>query len=125
MKVYVAGPMQGIPHFNFPAFNAIALALRAKGHEVFNPAEKDIERMDGHDPSKGNTTGDLTEAEKKGFSLRDALADDTQWICKQADALFMLLGWEHSKGARAEHALATALGHVIFYQRSGDGDLAL
>lgn len=44
MKVYVAGPMRGIPEFNFPAFNLAAKNLRADGHVVFNPAERDNER---------------------------------------------------------------------------------
>lgn len=114
MRFYLAGPMTGIPHFNFPAFNATAKALRDLGHEVFNPAERDLERHGGTDIS--NATGDVAQATKEhGFSLRDALADDTQYICKTADAIFMLKGWEKSNGARAEHALAVALGHQIEY----------
>lgn len=116
MKAYVAGPMTGIPEFNFPAFNAAAAKLRAEGYEVFNPAERDIERHGGIDISKGNATGSQEHAAKEhGFSLRDALADDTWWICKEADTIAMLPGWENSKGARAEHALAVALGHKVIY----------
>lgn len=116
MRIYVAGPMSGIPEFNFPAFNAATARLRADGHFVFNPAERDIERHNGIDISKGNATGSQSlAAEQHGFSLREALADDTAFICKEADAIAMLPGWENSKGARAEWALAVALGHAVIY----------
>ena len=115
-QIYVAGPMTGIPEFNFPAFNAAASKLRAAGHSVFNPAERDIERHGGVDISKGNVSGCQDHAAKEhGFSLRDALADDCEWICHTADAIAMLPGWENSKGARAEWALAHALGHRVIY----------
>ena len=115
MKIYLAGPMTGIPYFNFPAFNAAAAELRAQGHVVFSPAERDNERH-GVDISQDNHHGCPALAETlHGFSLRDALADDTAFICKKADAIAMLPGWENSKGARAEHALAFALGHTIIY----------
>lgn len=110
MKFYVAGPMRGIPEFNFPAFNAAAAKLRADGHFVFNPAEKDNERH-GVDISKGNATGCEHEAAKThGFDLRVALGDDLAFICREAEAIAMLPGWEKSKGAIAEHATAVALG---------------
>lgn len=113
MKIYVAGPMRGIPEFNFPAFMAAALNLRAQGHSVFNPAERDIERH-GADISKDNPTGSVDEAVKKwGFSLRDALCDDLTYICKEADAIALLPGWERSKGVAAEKATADALGLQI------------
>lgn len=110
MKIYVAGPMRGIPEFNFPAFNAAADRLRAEGHSVFNPAERDNERH-GTDISKGNFEGCEEKAAKEhGFNLREALGADLAYICGEADAIAMLPGWEHSKGAQAERATAIALG---------------
>lgn len=114
MIIYIAGPMRGIPEFNFPAFNAAAKELRAKGHTVFNPAERDIERHNGVDISKGNETGDEELCAKEhGFSLRQALKEDTEFICLHADTIAMLPGWEESLGAKAELALARALGHRV------------
>lgn len=110
MKIYLAGPMRGIPEFNFPAFYAAAKALRAEGHFVFSPAERDNERH-GTDISKGNATGDEAKAVKDhGFNLREALAHDLAFICAEADAIALLPGWEASKGANAERAAALALG---------------
>jgi Domain of unknown function (DUF4406) len=102
--------MQGIPHFNFPRFNAVAKCLRASGDEVFNPAEKDIERHDGKDISTDNPTGSLAASQKNhGFSLRQALKEDTAYICDFADVVVLLPGWEKSAGAQCEHRLAVAL----------------
>lgn len=112
-RVYVAGPMRGIPEFNFPAFHAATKALRAIGCVVFNPAEKDNERH-GTDISKGNTTGDEAIASAQhGFNLREALGLDLAWICAEADAVALLPGWQNSKGAQAERATAIALGLTV------------
>lgn len=108
--------MQGIAEFNFPTFHRVAAQLRSEGHTVFNPAEKDIERAGGVDMSAGNIKGDVAMATlDHKFSLRDALADDAHFICKEAEAIYLLPGWELSKGAFAEWALARALGHHIIY----------
>jgi len=121
MIVYLAGPMQGIPEFNFPAFHKAAAYLRKQGHTVFNPAEKAIEGHGGEDISKGNKTGSVKKAESEyGFSLRQALAEDTEFICLEAKAIAMLPGWEYSTGACAEWALAKALGHKFIYLERGD-----
>lgn len=115
--VYLAGPMQGIPHFNFPLFNAVAARLRRAGYTVFNPAEKDIERHGGVDISASNKTGDVAQAIKEhSFSLRDALDEDTTHICKQADGIVLLPGWEHSNGALAEWFTSRALSKVYDWQ---------
>lgn len=109
-RIYLAGPMQGYPEFNFPTFNAVAWALRQRGHEVFNPAEKDIERHGGVDISKGNDAGSLDHVKTQhGFSLRQALSEDLNYICHSANAIAMLPGWEKSNGAQAEHRTAVAL----------------
>ena len=110
MKIYLAGPMRGIPEFNFPAFHMAASMLRAEGHEVFSPAERD--ESTGFN-SKDHPNGDMLTAFAKGFSLREARSADTKYICEQADAIAMLPGWENSGGARAEHALAHTLRHTI------------
>lgn len=116
MRIYLGGPMRGIPQFNFPAFNAAAAKLRTDGHTVFNPAEKDIERHGGVDISAGNATGcEETAAKVHGFDLRVALGEDLAWICAQAEAIALLPGWENSKGAKAEKATAQALGLQVMY----------
>ena len=109
MKLYLAGPMRGIPEFNFPAFARYAAQLRSQGHEVFSPAERNIAKVG--DISKGNLTGDNAVAEQEhGFNLREALKDDMMYICLEADGIAIMPGWENSKGARAERATAEALG---------------
>lgn len=108
MKIYLAGPMRGVPHFNYPAFHAAAARLRAAGHEVFSPAEHDARRHGG-DISNPDGCAE-TAARDHGFSIREALAADTAWICREAEAIALLRGWQASRGARAELALAEALG---------------
>lgn len=120
MKIYLAGPMRGYPEFNFPAFHAGAARLRGQGHEVFSPAERDNERH-GVDISKGNAAGCEEQAAKDhGFNLREALCDDLTYICLHADAVALLPGWQHSKGALAEHATAHALGLEIILLHESD-----
>lgn len=115
MRIYLAGPMQGISEFNFPLFHKIAAQLRGEGHIVFSPAEADIERH-GVDISKGNMNGDVEQAAREhGFDRRKALGVDLAWICKYADAVAMLPGWERSRGACAEKATAEALGLKTIY----------
>ena len=114
MKLYVAGPMRGIPEFNFPAFFETSRILRALGHTVFNPAERDNDHH-GTDISKGNTDGSEAQAAAEhGFSLRNALAADTTWISQQADGIVVLPGFSQSSGAKAEVALALALKLPVF-----------
>jgi hypothetical protein len=114
MKVYIAGPMRGIRDFNFPAFDEAADRLRAEGHEVFNPADRD-RAVHGPNVNKSET-GDLSDPNvvASGFDLRSALGADMEWICRDADAIYLLPGWVNSKGATAERATALALGLEVW-----------
>ncbi len=104
-NVYLAGPMRGIPQFNFPAFDRAQGELERAGYHVFSPAQCD--RIDqGFDPVGMTGNEDLS---KSGFDLRYALKSDTAWICTHADAVVLLPGWQRSTGAQAELALAKAL----------------
>lgn len=104
MKLYLAGPMTGIKYFNAPAFADAAFRLRLVGYEVFNPAENDMEN--GINLGKFDGTENLSD---HGFSLRGILEQDLTWICRYAEGIAVLPGWNKSKGANAEIALATAL----------------
>lgn len=116
-KVYLAGPMRGIPEYNFPAFMHAAHVLRSMGAEVFNPAEHDVNGGFNPDGMTGNE--DLAA---QGFSLRDALAADLAWITENAEQIVVLPGWEASAGAKAETATARALSIPIYtFTEAGDG----
>lgn len=106
MKVYLAGPMRGLPNFNHKAFRDGAAALRAQGHEVFSPVESS-EAIYGPDIYTTNPEGDEALA---GIDGRKVFAADLAYICAEADAVALLPGWEKSKGANAERATAIALG---------------
>ena len=114
MIIYLAGPMRGIASFNFPAFDFAAAKLRADGHEVFSPAERD--RTIYGVALEDNPTGDNKLANANvGFSLREALGADMVFITQTANAIALLPGWEKSSGANAELATARALGHTQIF----------
>lgn len=110
MKIYLAGPMRGKKDFNFPLFIKRSAQLRQLGHEVFNPAERDLKKYGSKLKSE---TGNEDDIKNTGFSLRDALGADLAWICKHAEAIAVLPGWRKSKGAKAEVATAKALGLIV------------
>jgi hypothetical protein len=99
---YIAGPMTGIPEFNFPAFDAEAEVLRKAGHTVISPAEMD--RADGFD-EKGCTGFEvLTPEQRHRFARNDIDA------LLKVDAIMLLPGWRNSTGATNESKVASWLG---------------
>lgn len=116
LRIYLAGPMRGIKDFNFPAFFETAAFLRNQGHEVFNPAERDINEF-GEGALKSETGSEEEVNSKLGKSglwlARNCFLEDTRIICTWADAIYLLPGWEKSKGAKAERALCEAIGLEI------------
>lgn len=112
MRVYIAGPMRGKPDFNFPAFHAAQAELERRGLEVFNPAARDTAQYGA--TMFASEAGTQEQIDAKGFNLREALHADTEFITLHADAICTLDGWEQSKGAKAEVALAEALGLPVY-----------
>lgn len=90
--VYVAGPMTGIPDFNYPAFNAAEKALAHAGYFVLNPTH-----AERHNPTPGTP-------QTWDWYMRHCIR-----MVLDADALALLPGWENSRGATLEHTIATAL----------------
>jgi len=92
VKVYIAGPMSGLPDFNRRAFNVARTYLKLNGHSVLSP-----------------------EILPDGFEQREYM-DICIAMVRCVDCVYMLKGWEKSAGARAEHALAEKLNLRIEYQ---------
>ncbi|ONG09056.1 nucleoside 2-deoxyribosyltransferase [Aeromonas hydrophila] len=84
-KIYIAGPMAGLPNFNRDAFRHEAKRLQSAGHatlaSAFLPA--------------------FVEPHKR------------EAIIFSVDQVVMLPGWERCPQATAEHALAIKLGKPV------------
>ena len=89
-RIYLSGPMTGLPGLNFAAFHAMTTNLRAGGHTVTNPAEIN--------PDSG-TWNDCMR--------RDIVA------LMECNTVATLPGGEHSKGARLEVLIAERLGMTV------------
>lgn len=116
LKVYCAGPMRGYYEFNFPAFKAAAARLRAEGHEVFSPAERD--EMYGFYPA--GMKGTMEELATANFSLREAIAEDVNFILLEADAIYLLKGWSKSSGANLELQAAKFVGLSVLFEEGAE-----
>lgn len=97
MKVYLAGPMSGIPEYNYPHFNRVAKMLREQFKlEVVSPAEQGFK-----DSPFGNVKYD--EVLKLCINL-----------IEDVDAIVLLEGWTNSYGAKQELKAALDLNKKIY-----------
>src|SRR6266705_605952 len=90
-RIYISGPMTGMPNLNFLAFHAEAARLRAMCHEVVNPAE-------------GPLPAGLPWADYMRFDIAALLT---------CTMVAVLPGWGKSKGARLECSIALELGMTV------------
>ena len=117
MKIYIAGPMSGIPQFNIPAFDDAAERLRDAGYDAVSPAELDdvdtrnaaLESPDGH-----------IEGTLNGETWGDFLARDVKLVANEIDAIALLPGWEDSRGAQLELFVAKLCELPAFLYRDGE-----
>lgn len=101
MKYYLAGPMTGIPQFNFPAFDAAAARLRSFGFEVISPHEQDSPAV--QEAARKSPDGKLDSNDRiAGESWGQILARDVRLVADDVDGIVFLPGWEKSRGARLE-----------------------
>jgi hypothetical protein len=90
--LYIAGPMSGLPEFNYPAFFAAEEQLRAAGYDrILNPAR-----------------AVCPVGSEWDVYMRSALV-----MVTQAEALALLPGHQNSRGARLERHVAEALGMPV------------
>lgn len=86
-RLYVAGPMTGLPDHNYPAFHAATDALRAVGYEVESPAEP---------------------GQIEGWTWEDYMRRGLAQMLT-CDGVALLPGWHASRGALKEAELAELL----------------
>lgn len=79
---------------NMAKFAVVQQQLLARGERCFNPAELETE----------------------GWTWEQYLSRDLLWITQNHPRMYMMKGWDESKGARLEHALAKELHLNIFYE---------
>ncbi|PQZ89468.1 MULTISPECIES: DUF4406 domain-containing protein [Pseudomonas] len=89
-RIYLSGPMTGLPGLNFAAFHAMTDNLRADGHTVTNPAELNPD----------------------GGTLNDCMRRDIAALM-DCDTVATLPGGEYSKGARLEVLIAERSGMTV------------
>lgn len=91
-RIYISGPMTGVPEFNAPAFREAADLVRAAGDDPVNPAEL-------CDPS---------------WTWQQCMRADIAALCT-CDAILLLPGWERSNGAQLELHIAHRIGLEILH----------
>ena len=94
-RIYISGPMTGMPELNFPAFHAEAARLTALGYDVVNPA-------------------DLNPEPEKGW--HECMRRDLAALLT-CDALALMDGWQKSAGAHLEMHVAHRVGMEIVIAR--------
>lgn len=119
---YLAGPMTGIPQFNFPRFTEVAERLRGQGYNIISPAELDdpvteaaaLASEDGA-PGTGVVPGTGLDS-YEDFLSRDII------VCSLPTCVggIFLEGWHTSRGARGESWILSFLGKQLMeYGESG------
>lgn len=87
-RLYVAGPMTGLPEHNYPAFHEATARLRAAGYEVESPAEP---------------------GQVEGWKWEDYMRRGLSQMLT-CDGVALLPGWHASRGAVKEAEIAEVLG---------------
>lgn len=113
-KIYIAGPMRGHENWNFLAFDTAEKHWSAEGWHVFNPAAMCRALGYAHFED-GRAIPSSVEGRRH---VEHVIRGDIDCIM-MSDALAVLPGWESSRGATVEVAVALFLGMPILCAWSG------
>ncbi len=105
MRIYLAGPMTGMPDWNFPAFRAAEADLERQGHVVVSPVNIDAAVW-------GFTGGEHLHP----VMTRRATLHVCYAALDTCEAIYMLKGWEKNSGSISELAHAQATNMILMYE---------
>lgn len=95
--IYISGPMSGLQENNYPAFESVYQKLKPfciSPHNIHDGADN---------------------LSYEGYLARDVIA-----LITKCNEILMLNGWENSRGAKLEFAIAKELNFKIHYQEKED-----
>ena len=104
-RIYIAGPMTGKPDLNRAEFLNASIEIVGKHEEL----------CDIVNPHHVGAAREWTES-----TCVRTIAEELLKHLVICDAIYMLRGWQDSKGATAEHAVAKWIGLEIIYQGEGE-----
>jgi len=107
MKIYISGGMTDRYALNFKEFYAKQLAFEELGFSVISPAQNAAEHLRAGDAER---------------TWDEWLAVNKTLIRNEANAIYMMKGYTHSRGAMEELAEAVKKGIIIMYEENG-GDI--
>lgn len=123
MKVYISGPIAGLPELSraekLLRFARAEVILRGMGHEPFNPVVVEA-CPDGSCQVVKEHWPDGTFKHSWDCWLRY----DLIFMLENCDALAVLPGWETSMGAKLERHIAEALGWIVI-DLSGNTEITI
>lgn len=93
-KIYISGPMEGVENYE-ENFRRAENYLENQGYEAVNPANIDV----------------------TGMSREEILKMDIEllWGC---DGIYILKGWQRSRGANREYGFALGCGMPIMHEEA-------
>ncbi|HOG36782.1 MAG TPA: DUF4406 domain-containing protein [Paludibacteraceae bacterium] len=92
LKIYISGPMSGMPKLNIAAFETIKKALETIGADVYTPHQNGL---------------------PKDATYNEHLVRDIELLLS-CDAIYQLQGWQESTGAQIEMFIAKRMGLLCF-----------
>lgn len=121
---YLAGPMTGIPQFNFPEFQRVTNMLRQAGYPIRSPAELDDQET--YDAAMASVDGAPGSGVTNGETWGDFLSRDVKLVADESCGVIVMPGWERSRGARLEVFVAELCSlPVRRFVEGEDGDWGL